>query len=96
MPGAATLPAAVILASFASPHLAVNSPRTRAHRQAPRVRRAQTQLVIEGRESIPPVAQGEGIAELLDTLEMRGVARHQFQAVLYGNGGDHRIGQADV
>ena len=32
---------------------------------------------------------------LLDTLELGGVARHQLQAVLQGDGGDHRVGQAD-
>ena len=43
----------------------------------------------------PPVDQGERIAELLDALEMGGVAGHQLQAVMQGDGGDHRIGRAD-
>jgi hypothetical protein len=32
---------------------------------------------------------------LLDALKMGGVARNQLQAMRQGNGGDHRIGQAD-
>jgi len=42
-----------------------------------------------------PVGEREGIAELLDTLEMSGVARNQLQAVLQGDGRNHRVGRAD-
>src|SRR5271157_4125474 len=43
----------------------------------------------------PPVGQGEGIAELLDTLVVGGVAGHKLQAVRQGDSGDHRIAAAD-
>src|SRR3954447_15918965 len=46
-------------------------------------------------KSNPPVGESQRIAELLDTLVMGGVARHQFQAVGDGDGGDHRIATAD-
>ena len=43
----------------------------------------------------PPVDQDERIAEILDALEMGGVAGDELQAVRQGDGGDHRVGQAD-
>jgi hypothetical protein len=41
------------------------------------------------------VNERQRIAELLDTLEMGGVASDQLQAVLDSDGGDHGIGRAD-
>ena len=32
---------------------------------------------------------------LLNPLEVGGIARNQFQAIVQGNGGNHRIGRAD-
>jgi hypothetical protein len=50
----------------------------------------------EGRAaSNPPVDKRERIAELLDTLIVRGVARDEFQAVGDGNGGNHRVATAN-
>ena len=46
-------------------------------------------------ESLPPVGKREGIAELLDTLVMGGIAGDQFQAMRQGNGRNHRVGQSD-
>src|SRR5262249_51369400 len=43
----------------------------------------------------PPVDRDQRVAELLDPLEMRGVGRDQLQAMREGEGGYHRIGQAD-
>jgi hypothetical protein len=48
-----------------------------------------------GIASDPPVGQDERIAEMLATLEVGGVARHQLQAVLQGDGDNHRICGAD-
>ena len=42
-----------------------------------------------------PVGQGQRVAEMLDPLEMGGVARDQLQATRQGDGGNHRIGHAD-
>jgi hypothetical protein len=35
------------------------------------------------------------MAELLDSLELGGVAGYQFQTMLQGNGSDHGVGKAD-
>src|SRR6476661_185957 len=52
--------------------------------------------MINGTEpSNPPVHYRQRIAELLDTLVMGGVTRHQFQPLDDGGGGDHRVGPAD-
>ena len=39
----------------------------------------------------PPVDQRERIAELLNPLVMAGVARHQLQALIDGDGGDDGV-----
>lgn len=44
---------------------------------------------------MPPVGEGQRIAELLDTPIMGGVARDQFQAVDDSDGGDHRVAPTD-
>lgn len=44
---------------------------------------------------LSPIDQFEGIAELLDALEVSGVARHQIEPVSQSDGGDHRIGPTD-
>ncbi len=60
---------------------------------------AESRLPRSGRGSstgeLSPVDQRERIAELLDALEMGGVAGDQLQAVMQGDGGDHRVGGAD-
>ena len=43
----------------------------------------------------PPVHEGQRIADLLDPLVVGGVAGDQLQAVPQGDGGDHRVGDAD-
>ena len=52
--------------------------------------------MIEEMRLLPPVGQCEGIAELLDTSEMSGVAGDKFEALLDSNSGDHWVGQAYV
>jgi hypothetical protein len=43
---------------------------------------------------LSPVDQREGVGEILNPLEMGGIAGDQLQSVRQGIGGDHRIGQA--
>ncbi len=49
----------------------------------------------KGRETLSPVDQRERMPELLDALVMSSIAGHELQAILQGNGGNHRIGAAD-
>jgi hypothetical protein len=49
----------------------------------------------QDKASNPPVGERERIAELLDALEMGGVAGDQLQAVHQGYRRDDRIGHAD-
>ena len=46
-------------------------------------------------QSLSPVNQCQRIAELLDTLEMSCVARHQFEVVFQGNRRNHRVSETD-
>src|SRR5512135_2025685 len=46
-------------------------------------------------QSRPPIVQDERIADLLDSLVVGRVAGDQFQAVLQGNGCDHRVSPSD-